>query len=133
MFPRTETRIRTMFRRSVDAAIDFATLGEYGYAPAWEAIADTDPSTGSALDWGFDAVDAAGPVGAVGLLEPATASRRAPRLDPATAAARARRTGAACEGQPLRGRTLTPQLPRAARQRDGMAPRDQYCVADARH
>ena len=36
MFPRTENRIGTFLRRSVDAAIDFATLGEYGLASAME-------------------------------------------------------------------------------------------------
>jgi hypothetical protein len=30
MFPRSESRLKTAFRRSLDAAIDFATLGEYG-------------------------------------------------------------------------------------------------------
>jgi hypothetical protein len=127
MFPRPETRIRTVFRRSLDAAIEFATLGEYGYAPAWEGPGRLAPLDNSvAQDWGFDAVD------------PAAAPQRGAKaalLEPSSAAGRARRNAErraapACAGQPLRGHALTPQLPRTSRQRDGMAPREQYCVAD---
>jgi hypothetical protein len=140
MFPRPESRFKTAFRRSLDAAIDFATLGEYGYAPAWEDIGADAASDG---DWGFDAAWAS-PQGGV-----AASSRSAaggpvragtgtatPELVPAASAAgRARRNAArraapACAGQPVRGRTLTPQVPRPARQRDGMAPREQVCAAD---
>jgi hypothetical protein len=33
MFPSQKSRFSTLFRRSIDAAIDFATLGEYGLEP----------------------------------------------------------------------------------------------------
>jgi hypothetical protein len=130
MFPRTETRMKTMFRRSLDAAIDFATLGEYGYAPAWEVaeranLPDTDSRTYAAdlSDWGFD--DDAWQRPGQNASQPAA-------VEPASAAGRAlrnaeRRSAPDCAGQPLRGRALTPQLPRSSRHRDGMAPRSQDC------
>jgi hypothetical protein len=86
MFPRSESRLKTAFRRSLDAAIDFATLGEYGYAPAWKD---------------------AGAAGATAAEAPA------------------------CAGQPARRRALKAQTAHGARQRDGMALREQHCVADA--
>ena len=145
MFPEPTSRFRTALRRSLDAAIEFATLGEYGWAAAWE---------------GPDAASAAGaPAGAAGAtataiapsawtaavpIDPAaggtaTAVAQPPAaalLRPASAAGRARknaekREAACCAGQPLRSRALDPQLPRTARSRDGMAPREQRCTADA--
>jgi hypothetical protein len=121
MFPRPESRIRTTLRRSIDAAIDFATLGEYGLASAWE-----DPA---------DGIPAAAGSGT------ATRARQDQRLTvrvgaPASAAGRAarnhdRRDAGACAGQHLLSRALEPQLPRAARSRDGQAPREQRCASDA--
>jgi hypothetical protein len=129
MFPHPETRIKTFFRRSIDAAIDFATLGEYGLASAWE-----DPATGNPAVVGSGTAtrarrgDTPAPRGGV----PATATL----VKPASAAGRARhnderRDNAACAGQHVRGRALEPTLPRKARSRDGMAPREQRCLADA--
>jgi hypothetical protein len=135
MFPRPESRLQTAFRRSVDAAIDFATLGEYGYAPAWddERVDGTDDG-----DWGFEGAWAApeGGTATVAASRARAGAATAELVPPASAAGRARRnaerrTAPACAGQPTRGRALTPQLPRLARQRDGMAPREQDCAADA--
>ena len=118
MFPPAQTRLRSALRRSVDAAIEFATLGEYGFASAWEDQA------GSA---GGSAADA----------PPAPTNSTAPRattfVEPASAAGRARRDAQRreaprCCGQPLRGRVRDPQLPRVARSRDGMAPRELRCL-----
>jgi len=62
------------------------------------------------------------------------------KLQPASAAARARveqnrlaerNSAPHCAGQPVRGRALEPTLPRKARHREGMAPREQRCVSDA--
>jgi hypothetical protein len=164
MFPRPESRFKTAFRRSLDAAIDFATLGEYGYAPAWD---DAGTDGASDADWGFDGAWASPDGAATGvgtavaapptqrgaattaaLVPPATAAAiaapptqrgaatTAALVPPATAAARAlrnaeRRAEPVCAGQPTRARELSRQLPRVARQRDGMAPREQHCAADA--
>ena len=40
MFPTPSSRFKTALRRSIDAAIDFATLGEYGIEP--EPIRDCE-------------------------------------------------------------------------------------------
>jgi hypothetical protein len=132
MFPPTETRIKTFFRRSIDAAIDFATLGEYGLASAWE---DPAAATGSgtprahqdtpSLMWraGAPAAEGATPRSAT-LLQPASAAARALRNEE-------RREAPVCAGQPLRSRALEPTLPRTARKRGGMAPREQRCLFDA--
>jgi hypothetical protein len=130
MFPHPETNLRTFFRRSIDAAIDFATLGEYGLASAWEDHADGIPAVaGSGTATRARRGDARAPRGGAPatavLLKPASAAGRARVND-------ARRDLATCAGQPLRGRALDPQLPRKARSRDGMAPREQRCLADAR-
>lgn len=148
MFPTPQSRIKTAFRRSIDAAIDFATLGEYGLASAWEdpaAAAGSGTATRARQDtpslaWraGAPAPGAARAAGAGAVA--AAAPRTATVLQPASAAARAlreqqvapERPGAPhCFGQPLRGRALERTLPRAARKRDGMAPREQRCTADA--
>ena len=131
MFPPTQSRLKTAFRRSLDAAIDFATLGDYGYAPAWEGPAAESPADGRVwltepLSWDFDGANAASATGdgtpAAALLEPASAAGRTRRNAE-------RREAPACAGQPLRGQALTPKLPRASRSRDGMAPREQSCAA----
>jgi hypothetical protein len=139
MFPRPESRFKTAFRRSLDAAIDFATLGEYGYAPAWD---DAGTDGASDADWGFDGAWASpdGAATGVGTAVAAPPTQRgaattAALVPPATAAARAlrnaeRRAEPVCAGQPTRARELSRQLPRVARQRDGMAPREQHCAAD---
>jgi hypothetical protein len=165
MFPTRQSRIKTAFRRSIDAAIDFATLGEYGLASAWEDSAaaagsgtatrarqDTPslawragaPAPGAARAAGAAAVatasGAARAAGAAAVASAGSAPRTATVLQPASAAARALRGQQAtpdlpvpshCSGQPLRGRALERTLPRAARKRDGMAPREQRCAADA--
>ena len=133
MFPPAQSRFRTAFRRSLDAAIEFATLGEYGYAPAWEGESATVAADGRAwltepMSWDFASVRPGSPIdggtAAAALLEPASAAGRARRNAE-------RREAPACAGQPLRGRALTPALPRGSRKRDGMAPREQACaVAD---
>jgi hypothetical protein len=138
MFPTPQTRMKTAFgrslRRSIDAAIDFATLGEYGLASAWEDPAAAAGS-GTATRARQDTPSLAWRAGA-----PAAGSRTATLLQPASAAARAlrdqqvspeRATAPVCAGQPLRGRALERTLPRAARKRDGMAPREQRCLSDA--
>ena len=124
MFPTPTSRFRTAFRRSLDAAIEFATLGEYGYAAAWEGAQGDEPTRPG--DPG--ALDARS--------TPAVRDRPEPELlRPASAAGRARRNADTrgtprCAGQHLRGRALEPKLPRAARSRDGMAPRDPRRTAD---
>jgi hypothetical protein len=138
MFPTRQSRIKTAFRRSIDAAIDFATLGEYGLASAWEDPAAAAGS-GTATRARQDTPSLAWRAGAPAVGTSAT-PRTAVLLQPASAAARALRESQAtperpptphCLGQPLRGRALERTLPRAARQRDGMAPREQRCIADA--
>jgi hypothetical protein len=137
MFPRPETRIKTLFRRSIDAAIDFATLGEYGLASAWEDPADGIPAvagSGTATrarrlgdlsaPRGGVPVPAAGSTATATLLKPASAAGRARRNEE-------RRDSAPCAGQHLRSRAMEPQLPRKTRSRDGMAPREQRCRLDA--
>ena len=144
MFPTPSSRLKTALRRSIDAAIDFATLGEYGLASAWE---DPAAATGSgtatrarqdspSLTWraGAPAVGAGAGVapGATAVAERRTTSL----LQPASAAARAlrnqeRRSTPECAGQPTRSRAIEPTLPRTARHRDGMAPREQRCRGDA--
>jgi len=135
MFPTHPSRLKTALRRSIDAAIDFATLGEYGLASAWEdpaAAAGSTTATRARQDSSSLAWRAGAPsVAAVGRPRPTTTL-----LQPASAAARARvndehRATPGCAGQPLRGRALEPTLPRTARSRDGMAPREQRCRADA--
>jgi hypothetical protein len=134
MFPNRETRMKTFFRRSIDAAIDFATLGEYGLASAWEDPAAAAGS-GTATRARQDTPSLAWRAGA-----PAATGRTATLLQPSSAVARALRdqqrdpaqpAGPHCAGQHLRSRALQPTLPRAARTRDGMAPREQRCLADA--
>jgi hypothetical protein len=149
MFPTSSSRLKTALRRSIDAAIDFATLGEYGLASAWE---DPAAATGSgtatrarqdtpSLAWraGAPAVGAASAAGAAAVAT-APAPRTATLLQPASAAARALRdqqttperpAAPHCAGRPLRGRALERTLPRPARKRDGMAPREQRCLVDA--
>ena len=132
MFPPAQSRFRTALRRSLDAAIEFATLGDYGYAPAWEGetatvAADRRTWLTEPMSWDF-----------AGDREPARAgdgAAAAVLVEPASAAGRARRNAErreapACAGQPLRGRALTPALPRPSRKRDGMAPREQSCTAE---
>ena len=135
MFPLPESRIRSLFRRSVDAAIDFATLGEYGLASAWEDPAPAGSGTATrarqdnrlAVRVGAPATldqPRDGRAGTAVLLQPASAAGQARRNEE-------RRVAGLCAGQPLRGRALERQLPRAARSRDGMAPREQGCLIDA--
>jgi hypothetical protein len=142
MFPRPESRIRTTLRRSIDAAIDFATLGEYGLASAWEDPADGIPAaagSGTATRARQDqrlTVRVGAPATAAGAGAATLAPRTAVLLKPASAAGRAarnhdRRDAGACAGQHLLSRALEPQLPRAARSRDGQAPREQRCASDA--
>ena len=134
MFPTSQSRFKTALRRSIDAAIDFATLGEYGLASAWEDPAAAAGS-GTAPRARQDTPSLAWRAGA-----PAATGRTATLLQPASAAARALReqqrhpehpAGPYCAGQHLRSRALQPTLPRAARSRDGMAPREQRCLSDA--
>ena len=40
MFPSSDNSLRTIVRRGIDAAIDFATLGEYGWATALDDLGD---------------------------------------------------------------------------------------------
>jgi hypothetical protein len=137
MFPTRESRFRTALRRSLDAAIEFATLGEYGWSAAWEG-----PNEAAAFDSrGGDQSDRRRPFSLTATADAGGGTAVAERptaalVQPASAAGRARhdaetRDTAWCAGQPLRGRVLTPQLPRPARSRDGMAPREQRCPADA--
>ena len=134
MFPTPSSRLRTALRRSIDAAIDFATLGEYGLASAWEdPTAATGSGTATRARQGTPSLTwrAGAPA--------ASASRAATLLQPASAAGRALldqqrpqpHDSPACAGQPLRGRSLDATLPRKARKRDGMAPREQRCLSDA--
>jgi hypothetical protein len=133
MFPHPESRLRTIVRRSIDAAIDFATLGEYGLASAWEDPADGIPAAaGSGTATRARRVGLSAPRGGV----PISAGATATLIKPASAAGRARQhderhDNSACAGQHLRGRALDAQLPRKARSRDGMAPREQRCLAEA--
>jgi hypothetical protein len=129
MFPRPDSPLRTAFRRSLDAAIEFATLGEYGYAPAWEADDDIGPGEQLEPTFAWPARDCAtGPQAATAptatLLQPASAAGRARRNAD-------RREAPICAGQPLRSRALTRQTPRKTRHRDGMAPRVEWCSTDA--
>lgn len=133
MFPRPESRFRDVFRRSVDAAIDFATLGEYGLASAWEDPADpgpgTDPRSGQALGLG-SLIGTPGTGAGPAVARPPIATS----LRPASAAGRARadgerRSAPLCAGQHLRSRVMDP-LPRTSRSRDGMAPREPRCLFD---
>ena len=133
MFPLPKTSFRTLFRRSLDAAIDFATLGEYGLASAWEDPAATGSGTAArarqdgdvlALRVGVPAIAARGTATASALLKPVSAAGRARRNDE-------RRDGGSCAGAHSRTRALERQLPRTARSRDGMAPREQGCLFDA--
>jgi hypothetical protein len=134
MFPTRSSRLTTALRRSIDAAIDFATLGEYGLASAWEdpaAAAGSGTATRARQDAPTVAWRAGAPVAAA-----AGAARTSTLLQPASAAGRARRNDERrdapwCSGQPLRGRGLEPTLPRTARTRDGMAPREQGCPSDS--
>ena len=136
MFPSQQSRIKTAFRRSIDAAIDFATLGEYGLASAWEdpvvAAAGSGTATRARQDTPSLAWRAGAPAAGTGrtatLLQPASAVARALREQQAAP----ERPGTAhCAGQPLRGRALERTRPRPARKRDGMAPREQRCLSDA--
>jgi hypothetical protein len=140
MFPTRSHRFKTAIRRSIDAAIDFATLGEYGLASAWEdpvAAAGSGTATRARQETPSLAWRAGAPAPAAASsaeLQAATESRTATLLQPASAAGRARRNderrdAPLCAGQPVRGRVLEPTLPRTARHRDGMAPREQRCVA----
>ena len=130
MFPHPESRFRTMLRRSVDAAIDFATLGEYGLASAWEDPAPAGSGTATrARQENRLTVRVGAPATREGtrsavLLKPASAAGRAAHNDE-------RRDAGRCAGQHVRGRALERQLPRTARSRDGMAPREQSCLFDA--
>ena len=135
MFPTPPPRFRTALRRSIDAAIEFATLGEYGWAAAWEGAGrpdDAGASASRAAPSGSLTAMAGDAVGATVTVEqPAAALVR-----PLSAAGRARRDADSrnaprCAGQPLRSRAFEPALPRTARTRDGMAPREQRCSADA--
>lgn len=139
MFPTPQTRIKTAFgrsiRRSIDAAIDFATLGEYGLVSAWEdpaAAAGSGTATRARQDTPSLAWRAGAPAAGTGrtatLLKPASAAARALREQQARQEAT---TTPVCSGQPLRGRALERTLPRPARKRDGMAPREQRCLFDA--
>ncbi len=139
MFPTPQSRIKTALRRSIDAAIDFATLGEYGLASAWEdpaAVAGSGSATRARQDTPSLTWRAGAPATAATSSATAGAERRtATLLQPASAAARAMReqeprSEPHCAGQPLRGRALEPTLPRVARSRDGMAPREQRCLLD---
>jgi hypothetical protein len=145
MFPEPTSRFRTALRRSLDAAIDFATLGEYGWAAAWEGpdAAGGGPSAPGAAGGTATAITPSPwtpairlDSGAGGAATAVAESPAAALLRPASAAGRARknaevREAACCAGQPLRSRARDPQLPRAARSRDGMAPREQGCTTDA--
>ena len=115
MFPNPTSRFRTAMRRSLDAAIDFATLGEYGWSAAWDAPDAGVPDGGSLAVAERPVAQVLRPVSAAGRARLNAETREAPR----------------CAGQPLRSRALEPALPRASRSRDGMAPREQHCVADA--
>lgn len=133
MFPLAESRLRTILRRSVDAAIDFATLGEYGLASAWEdpAPAGSGTTTRARQDNRLTVR-----AGAPAAREAAWGATTAVLLKPASAAGRAAHNGARrdagrCGGQHLLGRALDPQLPRPARSRGGMAPREPRCLFDA--
>lgn len=149
MFPPRQSRFRTMLRRSVDAAIDFATLGEYGLASAWEDPAAATAPSGSGTATRARQELSLSPAQRAGAPAAATRSgagigsvgavtdrpRSAVLLQPASAAGRARRNddrrdAPRCAGQHLRTRALEPTLPRAARSRDGMAPREQRCLWD---
>lgn len=133
MFPLPESRLRTILRRSVDAAIDFATLGEYGLASAWE---NPTPAGSGTVTRARQDNRLAVRAGAPASREAARGATTAVLLKPASAAGRAahngvRRDAGHCAGQHLLGRALDAQLPRAARSRDGMAPREQRCLFDA--
>jgi hypothetical protein len=130
MFPHPESRFRTALRRSIDAAIDFATLGEYGLASAWEEPYAAESATAPRARQD-DALALR-----AGAAAPSAATATATLVQPASAAGRARiaedrHAAPACAGQHVRSRMMDPQLPRKARSRDGMAPREQRCLVDA--
>src|SRR3954470_16082795 len=86
MLPTPQSRIKTALRRSLDAAIDFATLGEYGLTSAWEdpaAAAGSGTATRARQDTPSLAWRAGAPA--------ADSGRTATLLKPASAAARALR------------------------------------------
>jgi hypothetical protein len=136
MFPTLETRMPTMIRRGIDAAIDFATLGEYGLASAlspagddaWRFVPPTMPPVARTVSAAPPALPGAAAPGAVA---PAPAAQ----LRPASAAARAarsteRRALPACAGQPTRTFSAGhPRPPQAKRSRKGTVPAPaQLCL-----
>lgn len=133
MFPTSDNSLRTIVRRGIDAAIDFATLGEYGWSTAME-----DPGEPLA----FVPRPSAEPT--VALAPPAVAVLRDPRpltaaseaaagLVPTSAAARARtnterRAVSICSGMPVRRlpvMTAPKPAPEKPRTRGGGAQQHQ--------
>jgi hypothetical protein len=119
MFPPAENRIGTFLRRSVDAAIDFATLGEYGLSSAM----DERPARLAPLPPRADVLTVAlapPPVPAAAALAPADL-REAFRLQAASAAAR-KLTAAAHVASPA----AAPAAQHPHRRRGAAAPAAQH-------
>ena len=128
MFPSSDNSLRTMMRRGIDAAIDFATLGEYGWSAALDELGDPTAfvprPTSEAL------IALAPPVaGTAGVPREARrltmATEAAASLTPTSAAARARanarrRSTSICNGMPAR------RLPVV--KASGAAAHEQLCL-----
>jgi hypothetical protein len=110
MFPSSDNSLRTMMRRGIDAAIDFATLGEYGWSAAMEQLGD--PSAFVPRPSSEALVALAPPLAGTAALprdpRPLTmASAAAASVAPTSATARARtnterRSVSICSGMPVR-------------------------------
>jgi hypothetical protein len=110
MFPSSDNSLRTIVRRGIDAAIDFATLGEYGWATALDDLGD--PTAFVPRPSSEPLLALAPPVVGTAALprdrKPRTmASQAAASLAPTSAAARARsnaerRSVSICSGTPVR-------------------------------
>jgi hypothetical protein len=134
MFPSSDNSLRTIVRRGIDAAIDFATLGEYGWTTALDDLGDP---TALVPRPSSEALLALAPpvVGTAALPrdpKPLTmASAAAASLVPTSAAARARsnagrRSVSICNGTPVR---RLPVMKTAAHKSRGEAPvHEQLCL-----
>jgi hypothetical protein len=131
MFPSSDNSLRTMMRRGIDAAIDFATLGEYGWATALDSLGD--PTAFVPRPTAEPLIALAPPVvGTAGVPRRLTmASEAAASLAPTSAAARARanagrRATSICTAVPAR---RLPVVKASSRTRGGAAPiHEQLCL-----
>jgi hypothetical protein len=136
MFPSSDNSLRTMMRRGIDAAIDFATLGEYGWSTALDELGNPNA---------FVPRPSSEPL--IALAPPVAGTAQAPRhltmasaaaasLAPTSAAARARanaarRSTSICSGMPVRRLPVVnvAAAPPKARERGGEpAVHEQLCL-----